>query len=233
MSHLACDHEPKISFTTSQVARFERARRIFAGVRAGLRTPLTWYDHLEASAGAVLMPESRYGCVRVGLALYGAGEHARQLGCHAAMGVASRIVALRHIGAGERVGYGGAYSARQPTTIATVPLGYADGVPRALFPGGSMLVHGRRVTIAGAVSMDLLGLDVGPLPACAVGDDVVALGEQGDLEVSAGDWARQANTIAYDILTGFSSRLPRTLVGSEVGTQVRPEKEGERDERKA
>jgi alanine racemase len=120
---------------------------------------------------------------------------------------------VKELPAGSRVSYGLRYELGRAGRIATVPVGYADGVPRNLgLVGGEVLVRGRRFPVAGTVTMDQLMVDVGDTPV-EVGDDVVLLGRQGDEEITAGEWARRLGTIAYEIVTGIGPRVPRRYVG--------------------
>jgi alanine racemase len=114
--------------------------------------------------------------------------------------------------AGERISYGLRYATDREARIATVPIGYADGVPRELAErGGTALVRGRRCPIAGTVTMDQLMLDVGDLPV-DVGDEVVLIGRQGDEEITAADWAHALGTIPYTIVCGIGPRVPRVYL---------------------
>ena len=110
--------------------------------------------------------------------------------------------------------YGLRYETSRATRIATVPIGYADGVPRELPQrGGEAIVHGHRCPMAGTVTMDQLMLDVGDLPV-EVGDEVVLIGRQGGEEITAASWARAMGTIAYTIVCGIGPRVPRVYVAA-------------------
>jgi len=123
-------------------------------------------------------------------------------------------VALRHLEAGARPSYGRLRPLPAAAGVATVPLGYADGVPRRLFEaGGEVLIGGRRRAIAGAVTMDQLVVDCGPDGDVAVGDEVVLIGRQGAEAISAAEWARLLGTISYEVLTGIGPRVPRVARG--------------------
>jgi alanine racemase len=121
----------------------------------------------------------------------------------------ARVSYVKDLAAGARVSYGLRYELPRASRIATVPVGYADGVPRALGAvGGEVLVRGVRCLIAGTVTMDQLLVDVGDLDV-AVDDDVVLLGRQGDDEITADEWAARLDTIAYEVVTRLGGRLPR------------------------
>jgi alanine racemase len=115
---------------------------------------------------------------------------------------------------GERLSYGLRYRLDRDSVIATVPLGYADGVTRALSAtGGQVLVAGCRRPIAGTVTMDQILVDCGPGSPVAVGDEVVLLGQQGKESIGAWEWAARTGTIAYEVVCGVSGRVPRIHVG--------------------
>jgi len=205
-------------FTAVQLARFAEHLGILqsAGLRPAVR-------HAANSAGAIAHPASRLDLVRVGIALYGelpspAVAEALALAAPGAalrpvLSLVSKVVAVRHLGAGERPSYGRLRPLPTPSWVATVPVGYADGVPHRLFGGGGeVLIGGRRRPLAGAVTMDQIVVDCGPEGDVAVGDEVVLLGEQGGERISAQEWAQRTGTIAYEILTGIGARVPRVAV---------------------
>lgn len=116
--------------------------------------------------------------------------------------------------AGERLSYGLRYQLQRESVVATVPLGYADGVSRALSAGGAeVLVGGSRRPVAGTVTMDQLLVDCGPGASVRQGDEVVLIGAQGAERVSAWEWARRTGTIAYEVVCGISARVPRVHLG--------------------
>jgi alanine racemase len=116
---------------------------------------------------------------------------------------------VQSLPAGARLSYGLRYETSRPTRVATVPIGYADGVPRELSErGGGVLIGGRRQPIAGTVTMDQLMVDVGD-QVVEVGDEVVLIGSQGGVRISADDWAARMQTIAYTVVCGVGPRVPR------------------------
>ena len=129
------------------------------------------------------------------------------------MRVRTEIVALRDLPVGASAGYGGTWVATRPSRIATVPIGYADGLVRALSNKGSLLVRGRRAPIAGAVSMDMTMIDVTDVDGARVGDECVVLGAQkgplGEDSVGVAEVASQLGTIPWEVLTNVSRRVPR------------------------
>ncbi len=119
---------------------------------------------------------------------------------------------MKTLPAGSRLSYGLRYELSRTSRVATVPVGYADGVPRNLaHVGGEVAVGGRRVPIAGTVTMDQILLDIGDATV-EVGDEVVLVGRQGDVEVTAAEWADRLGTIPYEIICGIGPRVPRRIV---------------------
>ena len=130
-------------------------------------------------------------------------------GLRPAMAVKARVSMVKRVAAGERLSYGLRYRLDRDATVATVPMGYADGLPRRLSAtGGQVIVRGRLRPIAGTVTMDQITVDCGDDPV-EPGDEVVLLGRQGDAEITAWDWARRLDTIAYEMVCGISARVPR------------------------
>jgi alanine racemase len=169
--------------------------------------------HAANSGGALAHPETHYDLVRCGIALYGIPPRPRMPeaeGLRAAMSLKARVSFVKRVDAGQPISYGLHHVCDRPSTIATVPIGYYDGVPRRLgMAGGEVLVGGRRRAIVGAVTMDQLMVDCADDPV-AVGDEVVLFGAQGDETISAWDWAERLDTIAYEIVCGIAiNRVPR------------------------
>ncbi|MFN8018255.1 MAG: alanine racemase [Acidimicrobiales bacterium] len=206
-THCAVADEPDNPFTGVQVARFEAVLADLAA--AGIAVPCV---HAANTAGAIDHPERRLGMVRCGIGTYGirAGAGAgRPGGARAGHGAQGPGLHVKRVAAGEGISYGLRYRPTVETTIATVPLGYADGLPRRLGAlGGEVLVGGTRRPIAGSVTMDQILVDCGD-DAVAVGDEVVLIGRQGDQEVTAQEWADRLGTIAYEVVCGISPRVPR------------------------
>jgi alanine racemase len=211
MTHLSsADTDP--TATAEQLARFERA---LGAIRAaGHRPSLVHASNTAATLGE---PTGRYDMVRPGGGLYGISFGMPEgTGLRPALRLRTEIIALRELGAGEPVGYDQTHRCARPTRIATVPLGYGDGLPRELSNRGAMLVRGLRCPILGRVSMDLTTLDVTHVEGVHLGDEVVVLGEQrwGERRdsIDADEVARTAGTIAYDVMTSVSRRVPRMYV---------------------
>jgi alanine racemase len=206
-THLAVADEPGRTETADQLARLDAA---LAQIEAhDIEVPMV---HAANSAGAIAHPAARRDVVRVGIATYGLApspELEDRVELRPAMSVRSAVSAVRRIEAGEGVSYGHHFVATIPTTIATVPIGYADGVPRGYgLRGGEVLIGGRRRPVVGAVTMDQLMFDCGDDPV-AVGDEVVLLGRQGTERIGAWEWARLGDTIAYEVVCGIGPRVPR------------------------
>lgn len=173
--------------------------------------------HASNSAAALARPDSRFDMVRLGISMYGlspgkgVAEHLE--GLRPVMQLKGRVSSVRWIDAGEAVSYGLRVPVSSRTLIATVPLGYADGVPRSLWSTGvTALVGGRRRPYAGTITMDQLMLDCGDDASVAPGDEVVLFGEQAGEFVGADDWADATGTIGYEITCGISSRIHRRWV---------------------
>jgi alanine racemase len=194
-------------YTQLQNTRFARVldALIAAGISPGVR-------HAANTAGAIEHPEARWDMVRVGLGMYGM-RPAPNIGTAVplipAMRVVSHVAYVRRHPAGTRPSYGRRRPLDQEATVATVPIGYADGVARRLSSvGGEVLIGGRRRPFAGTVTMDQIVVDVDN-DEVDVGDEVVLLGRQGDMVISAEEWAVRLDTINYEIVCGFGPRVPR------------------------
>jgi alanine racemase len=173
--------------------------------------------HAANTAGAIALPRSRYDMVRAGIGIYGiapAPELDGRVPLQPAMAVKARVSYVKTLPAGERLSYGLRYQVARDARIATVPIGYGDGVPRNLaHVGGQVLVRGQRCPIAGTVTMDQLMVDVGELPV-ERDDEVVLIGRQGDAQITAAEWAERLGTIAYEIVCGIGPRVPRRYEGA-------------------
>lgn len=213
-THLAASEDPaQDAFTARQLESFETVLAELAG--AGIRPQLA---HASNSGAVLAHPEARYDLVRCGIALYGIAPRPRMAeaeGLEPAMTLKARVSFVKRVAAGEPISYGLQHVCEAPTVIATVPIGYFDGVPRGLgLAGGEVLIGGRRRRIVGAVTMDQLMVDCGDDEAVRRRDEVVLLGVQGDDEIGAWEWAERLGTIAYEIVCGISTqRVPRRYSG--------------------
>jgi alanine racemase len=205
-THFAVADEPDNPYTAQQLETFTRILR---------ELPAPGLVHACNTAGAITMPAARFDMIRAGIGIYGippALALADALPLVPALSVKARVSHVQRVAAGERVSYGLRYRAEHHTTLVTVPIGYADGVPREIsHNGGVVLVNGRRCAIAGTVTMDQLMVDVGDARV-QVGDEVVLIGRQGDASITAQDWADAMVTIAYTVVCGIGPRVPRTYV---------------------
>ncbi|HVA04237.1 MAG TPA: alanine racemase [Acidimicrobiales bacterium] len=213
------------AFTEGQIRSLGEARDLLA--RAGLAPPMV---HAANSAGALGYPTARLDMARCGIALYGVPPFpmvdaavtqvmevtgARAL--RPVLSLRAKVTLLRRLDAYERPSYGRLYGLPAASTVATVPLGYADGVPRRYFTlGGTVLVGGRRRPLAGMVTMDQIVVDCGPDDDVAVGDDVVLIGEQGSESLTAPEWAEMLGTISHEVFCGIGPRVPRVVVDREA-----------------
>ncbi len=206
-THCPVAEEPDNPFTAMQLDRFAD---VVAGLDAvGLRPPML---HAANSAAAIAFPASRLDMVRCGIALYGlapAPALARSVPLRPAMRVKATVSLVKRVAAGEGISYGLRHRFERATNVATVPIGYADGVRRRLGAvGGEVLIRGRRRRITGVVTMDQLMVDCGD-DLVDAGDEVVLIGKQGDDEIPADEWAERLGTINYEIVCGIGPRVPR------------------------
>jgi alanine racemase len=206
-THCAVADEPNHPFTDEQLDRFDE---VYAELeRGGLAPPMR---HAANTAAAIEHPRSRYDLVRAGIGVYGISPAPAldgRVDLRPALTLRAEVSMVKRVAAGERISYGLRHRFDHDTVVATVPIGYADGVPRRLSAvGGEVLIGGRRRPIVGTVTMDQL------MVACdddevAVGDEVVLIGRQGDEVVTAAEWAEPLDTIAYEIVCGIGPRVPR------------------------
>ena len=209
-THLAVSEDPDgDAFTAQQLAAFEAVRRDLAA--AGMTPAML---HVANSGATLRHPAAAYDMVRCGIAVYGIAPAPRlpeAEGLRRAMALKARVSFVKRVRAGEGVSYGLHHHCETPTVIATVPIGYYDGVPRRLgLVGGEVLIGGRRRPVVGAVTMDQLMVDCGDDEDVRVRDEVVLFGQQGGEEITAWDWAERLDTIAYEIVCGISiQRVPR------------------------
>ncbi len=214
MTHLANadidDPDEPDCFTWQQLGRFALVLEAVGEVPGMIR-------HAANSSGAMLFPAARFDQTRVGLALYGNGAWASDAELPSprrqALRLVTHVAQVRAIEAGAQVGYGGHWIASRPTLAAVLPLGYADGVPRRLTGHGAAIIAGRRCPMIGAVSMDIVLVDVTDLAGVEVGDEAVLLGHgQGRFgadRISAAEFAGWAQVTEYEATCGLSKRVPR------------------------
>ncbi len=206
-THCAVADEPGNPFTDTQLDRFDA---VWAELgQAGLAPPLR---HAANTAAAIDHPRSRYDLVRVGIGLYGLAPSPELVGrvpLEPALTLRAEVSMVKRVEAGQGISYGQRHRLAADANVATVPIGYADGVARRLSAtGGEVLIGGRRRPIVGTITMDMLMADCGDDPV-AVGDEVVLIGRQGDHEITAQEWADRLDTIGYEVVCGIGPRVPR------------------------
>ncbi|MEU5909477.1 alanine racemase [Micromonospora sp. NPDC047527] len=208
-SHLADADVPGSPGLPHQVAMFEEALRVAR--HAGLSPDLV---HLANSAAALSAPRTRFDLCRIGLALYGVDPFGADgpgaFGLRPAMTLRTTVINLKRVPTGTGVSYGPEYVTERPTTLALLPLGYADGLPRATEGRAEVWLGGRRRPVVGRIAMDQCVVDVGEAPV-AIGDPVVVFGPGGDgtAAPTVTEWARWAGTNPHEILTGIGARVGR------------------------
>ena len=210
-THCAVADQPADPFTDVQLDRFDQVRAALD--ERGIEVPLV---HAANSGATIAFPRSRLNVVRCGIALYGMPPSDELDGCldlRPALRWTSSVSFVKRLVAGERVSYGLRTTLDRDATVATIPVGYADGYSRSLWDRpGHVLVGGRKRDILGVVTMDQMVVDVGD-DDIRVGDEVVLIGQQGDSATTAGDLAAALGTINYEITCGITLRVERTYVG--------------------
>lgn len=207
MTHFStADSDP--DYVAEQMAGFARARGL---VRRFGHEPSVL--HAANSAALFRHPETRFDWVRPGLALYGyPGSDTIDAPLRPAMRWRTEIIRLRTLQAGESVGYGRSFRAPSETRVATLPVGYGDGLLRSASNRGRVLIRGTSCPIVGNIAMDLTTVDVSGVPGAAIGDEALLLGEQSGITLDARDLAAAARTIPYEVLTNVSRRVPRVYL---------------------
>lgn len=208
-THFAVADDPSHPANEKQLSSFHSVLDDLTSI--GITPPLI---HAANSAAALARPDARFSMVRLGIAMYGLlpGPGVKDLcaGLIPALSLKGKVSAVRWVKAGEAVSYGLRRPVEQDTLIATVPIGYADGVPRLLTTSNvPVLINGVPRMLAGTVTMDQIMIDCGQDSMVTVGDEVVLIGRQGDHVVTADQWAEAIGTIGYEIVCGMSPRLFR------------------------
>lgn len=211
MTHLANADANSLESVEAQCAVFDESVR---RVRQAGFQPTTL--HASNSAGLLRAPSAHYDAIRPGIALFGVSPvDDLTIDLKPVMKVRSEVVSLRTVTKGDSVGYCSTWIADRTSRIATIPMGYADGLPRSLSNRGRVLIRGKAAPIAGNVSMDLITVDVTEHEGVSIGDEVILLGNQagtlGSDEISTLELANLADTITWEILTGISRRVPRFI----------------------
>jgi len=207
MTHYATADEPDDGFMPEQLARFTAWAEPLRERHPGLVL------HTANSAATLRDPATHFDLVRTGVAIYGLDPFQRDPGDHGlepVLELQSYVAEVKPIAPGESAGYGRRFVAEHPTTLATVPVGYGDGVRRALTNNADVLVGGRRRPLRGTVSMDNVTIELAPgEPQADRGDEAVLIGGQGGERILAEEWARRLDTINYEITCGLSRRVRR------------------------
>ena len=213
-SHLASAEVADSPLVDEQMARFEQAVTLVR--QSGLAPD---YLHIANTSAIATRPKAWMSLVRPGIALYGyqlpsvLEGKSFDLPVQAVLSWRTRIFSLRNVGAGQAIGYSGAYVAPAPARIAALPVGYADGLSRRLSSRGRVIVNDQYAPIVGNVSMDITLIDVTAVAGAEIGSEAIILGQSGHCAVTADDHARLAGTIPYEILCNISKRVPRRYIG--------------------
>jgi alanine racemase len=198
--HSAEDDERSVR---EQLDRFEAVLATMS------EAPTDLMVHVLNSAGSFAVPEQARDAIRPGIFLYGGSVGSRHPVPEPVVSVHARVCHVREAAPGTTLGYNVTYRASRAERWATLSIGYGDGVPRSLSNRGSALLEGRRVPIIGRISMDLTVVDISDLSGVKVGDVATLLGAEGREEITLDEMAGLADTVSYEILTGFTPRLPR------------------------
>jgi len=183
-------------------------------IAAGIKNGFTFrWIHIANSAAIFLLPQARFNLIRPGIALYGCPPFD---GCDEplkpVMELRTEIIYLKRVPEGYSISYGRTFFTKRESLIATIPVGYADGMNRLLSNKGEVLIKGKRVPIVGRVCMDLTMVDVTDIDGIKTGDEVVIIGKQGKENISALEIAEKVGTISYEVLCNISSRVPRRYI---------------------
>ncbi|MFI5524627.1 alanine racemase [Streptomyces platensis] len=218
-SHFACADEPGHPSIAAQLAVFQEALR--TAERAGLHPEVR---HIANTPALLTLPEAHFDLVRTGIGIYGISPSpevgtSQDFGLRPGMTLEASLASVKRVPGGHGVSYGHHYTTPGETSLALVPLGYADGIPRHASGTGPVLVAGKWRTVAGRIAMDQFVVDLGGDSAEA-GDPAVLFGPGDRGEPTAEDWARVAGTIGYEIVTRIGSRVPRVYVDSAIRSEA-------------
>ncbi len=209
-SHLATAEEEVEGFAEEQHRRYKS----FLKQLGDLKNKIP-YTHIANSAATLGKPVMHENLVRVGLALYGLYSHPhleKKVDLKPALSVKSRISFIKTVPAGTSISYGRNFIAKKETRVATLSIGYADGLPRSFSNNFPVLVRGEWAPIVGNITMDQCMADISGIKDAKIGDEVVLLGMQGSRQITAEDWAKKLNTINYEVVCSFKARLPRVFI---------------------
>ncbi|REK89714.1 alanine racemase [Streptomyces inhibens] len=214
-SHFACADEPGHPSIAAQLTAFEEALK--TADAAGLRPEVR---HIANTPALLTLPEAHFDLVRAGIGIYGISPSPelgtpQDFGLRPAMTLEASLASVKRVPGGHGVSYGHQYTTPGETTLALIPLGYADGIPRHASGTGPVLVAGKWRTVAGRIAMDQFVVDLGG-DGAEPGDPAVLFGPGDRGEPTAEDWARAAGTIGYEIVTRIGTRVPRVYVDSGI-----------------
>ena len=209
-SHFSVADEPEQKeFTEGQLELFNQT--IKKAESAGFDIK---YKHIANSAGTIFHPDSWLDLVRTGISLYGVNPSS-QLGTSLIKPVLSlktRVLLLKTLPKGRSIGYGRIFSTSRNTTVATIGIGYGDGVSRLLSNKGKVIIRGQYAPIIGNISMDLITIDVTGIPSVSINDEVIIIGNDGESKITARDIGNLIGTIPYEVLTSIGSRVERVYL---------------------
>ncbi|MFE6738937.1 alanine racemase [Streptomyces tubercidicus] len=214
-SHFACADEPGHPSIAAQLTAFQEA--LATAEKAGLRPEVR---HLANTPALLTLPEAHFDLVRTGIGIYGISPSpevgtSQDFGLRPAMTLEASLASVKRVPGGHGVSYGHHYTTPGETSLALIPLGYADGIPRHASGTGPVLVAGKWRTVAGRIAMDQFVVDLGG-DSAEPGDPAVLFGPGDRGEPTAEDWARVAGTIGYEIVTRIGTRVPRVYVDSGI-----------------
>lgn len=218
-SHFSQAESVEGRYTQSQLKAFQLVLKRLRS--AGYNPP---WVHLANSAAVITLPSAHFTMVRPGLMLYGAypsAAMASQVALKPVLSWKTRVLQLKRVPKGSSISYGQTFVTQRESSIATLPVGYADGYSRLLSNRGEVLIRGQRAPITGRVCMDLTMVDVTDVSGVTQGDEVVLLGAQGEATIAADEMARWAETISYEIFTSIGDRVPRIHYHSQGGVEHR------------
>lgn len=216
-SHCPMAYDPKDSFTARQIGLFKSI--VAAAQKVGFSFP---FVHMAASDAINNFPETAqapFTMVRTGINLHGSFDPygRKTLQVEPVLTLRTRVAQVRSLPAGTTLGYGRTWCLREPTRVATISAGYADGLPLALSNRGQVIIGGRYCPVIGRISMDYTTVDVSAVEGVKPGDEVICLGRDGDCSITPDDWATLKGTHAYDIICSLGSRVERVVKQSAEG----------------
>jgi len=209
MTHLTSSEDSFNSFNEVQLSRFDELLKNIKSAGFDLQ-----FIHSQNSGGIINYSTEKATLVRPGLSLYGystSSESAKDLGIKPVLTLKSKVIALNNVKIGDTTGYSMKYIATQNGTIATIPIGYGDGLLYSMTNNGKCLINGKVYPLVGSICMDEIMAFVGN-DDIKIGDEVILIGKQGENEITVYDLAKENSSIVYDITTKLSDRLPRVLV---------------------